>query len=363
MSRWTYIWLAALLFAGGWPLESGTPQQSPPPQPPATAPAVPTEAAPPQKPEVPEQPKADTPTVKPAPVKPDAPGVPRSEFTISAEVDLVLLDVSVKDANGGFVSGLPENAFTVYEDGKPQKITQFANADIPVTVGLVVDNSGSMRPKKPDVVTASLVFVQSSNPQDEVFVINFNDKVRRGLPDIVPFTDDIQMLRAALVKTEPAGRTALYDAIIAGLNQLDMGRRDKKTLIVISDGGDNISQQHFRDVMNRVLESRATIYTLGLFDEDDPDRNPDVLRKLANVSGGVCYLPKKLSEIVDISRQIAKDIRTRYTIGYIPSHTEKTGTRHVKVQVTSPNHEKLIARTRTNYVIRPTQESDRESKR
>ncbi len=273
------------------------------------------------------------------------------EFTISAEVDLVLLDVSVRDSGGGFVSGLSKDAFTVMEDGKPQVITQFANQDVPVSIGLVIDNSGSMRPKKPEVVTAALVLIQASNPKDEVFVVNFNDKVWRGLPDMVPFTDDVAMLRKALNKTDPAGRTALYDAVLAAMHHLEMGRRDKRTLIVVSDGGDNVSTHTMKQVQEAVLESRATIYTVGVFDEDDRDRNPDVLRKLARVSGGVCYLPKKLSDVEDICRQIAKDIRTRYTVGYVPQNLNKPGQRHIKVAVSAPDHGKLVAHTRTTYLV------------
>ncbi len=301
------------MFAAGWPLHS----QSSPQQLAAS---------------VPEQP-------------------PTSNYTITANVNLVLLDVSVRDTEGGFVSGLPKEAFTVFEDGKPQAITQFANRDVPVTLGLVVDNSGSMRPKKPEVVTAALVLIQSSNPEDEVFIVNFNDSVWRGLPDIVPFTDDVQMLRKALVKTDPAGRTALYDAILASLHQLKMGRRDKKTLVVVSDGGDNASTHTLHEVIQAALESEATIYTVGVFSSDDPDRNPDVLKKLAHLTGGVCYLPQDVSRAVEICREIAKDIRTRYTIGYIPQHLDKPGQHHIKVVVNSPDHEKLIARTRTTYVI------------
>ncbi len=287
----------------------------------------------------------------------------QKEFTISADVDLVLLDVSVRDSDGGFVSGLPQSAFTVLEDGHPQKITQFADQDIPVTIGLVVDNSGSMRPKKPEVITAALILIQASNPKDEVFVINFNDTVRRGLPDLVPFTDDTSELRKALARTDPAGRTALYDAVITGVQQLDMGRRDKKTLVVVSDGGDNISTHSFREALDAVLASRATIYTIGIFNEDDKDKNPDVLKKLAHVSGGVCYLPKQLSEVEDICRQIAKDIRTRYTIGYVPQGLSKPGVRHIKVEAHSPDYGKLVARTRTSYTVASSTESaDRKKK-
>jgi len=261
------------------------------------------------------------------------------------------LDVSVRDSEGGFVSGLGKDAFTILEDGHPQTITQFANQDVPVSIGLIVDNSGSMRSKKPEVITSALVLIQASNPQDEVFVVNFNDKVRRGLPDMVPFTDDVTMLRTALTSTDPVGRTALYDAVLAGLRQLEMGRRDKKTLVVVSDGGDNISTHSFKECEDAVLQSRATIYTVGIFDEEDRDRNPDVLRKLAKISGGVCYLPKKLSEVQDICRQIAKDIRTRYTIAYVPQNMNKAGVRHIKVDVHAPDHGKLIAHTRTSYMV------------
>jgi VWFA-related protein len=186
-------------------------------------------------------------------------------------------------------------------------------------VGLVVDNSGSMAPKRPDVITAALVFVGASNPADEVFVVNFNDKVLKGLPDTVLFSDDIAQLRAALWKGPSQGRTALYDAIMDSLHILDMGRQAKKTLIVTSDGGDNNSKHNFRDVMDAVLASRATIYTVGIFDTDDPDRTPDVLKKLANVSGGVVYFPEKPKEVLDICRQIAKDTRSRYTLAYVPT--------------------------------------------
>lgn len=271
------------------------------------------------------------------------------QFTITADVELVLLDVSVKDPKGGFVSGLEKNAFTVFEDGKPQEITQFSNQEVPVSLGLVVDNSGSMRSKKPDVVTAALVLVQASNPLDEIFVINFNDSVRRGLPDLTPFTDDIQMLREALSKDDPAGRTSLYDALIAALHHLEMGRRDKKTLVLVSDGGDNASTHSLDEAIKAALESRATIYTVGIFDDDDKDKNPAVLKRLADLTGGVYYRPRRISDVVDVTRQIAKDIRTRYTIGFVPQHAGKPGRRRLKVEVKSPDGERLSARTRTYY--------------
>jgi VWFA-related protein len=274
----------------------------------------------------------------------------QGNFTIQTTSRLVLLDVSVKDASGGFVSGLTKENFKVFEDGKPGEISQFSNADIPVTVGIAVDESGSMRPKRPQVITAAWIFIQASNPMDEIFVVNFNEKPRLGLPDNVLFSDDPKQLRAALWQGNPEGRTALYDAIEMSLHRLEFGRQAKKTLVVISDGGDNHSTHTQQEVMQDVLSSLTTIYTVGIYDEDDPERNEGVLKNLAQVSGGVFFHPKDLEEIVPICRQIAKDIRSRYTVGYVPSAEGKV-VRHIKVEASSPDHPKLIVRTRTKYVF------------
>ena len=275
------------------------------------------------------------------------------QYTIRTTARLVLLDVSVKDASGGLVAGLNKENFEVRENGVVQQITQFAHADIPVTAGLVVDESGSMRAKQAEVITAALAFIGASNPQDEIFVINFNEKARRGLPDMQLFSDNINQLRNALWRGVPEGRTALYDAIELGLHQADFGRRDKKSLIVISDGGDNVSTHTLQDVMHEVLDSVATIYAIGIFEEDDPDKNPGVLKRIAQVSGGGAYFPKKLNEIVPICRDIAKDIRTRYTIGYIPVENQKAAERHIKVEVRSARGQKLLVKARTSYLFTP----------
>lgn len=277
------------------------------------------------------------------------------EYTIRTTSRLVLLDVSVKDIAGGLVSGLSSENFKVYEDGKLQRITQFAHADTPVTIGLVVDESGSMLPKRMEVIAAAVEFIQASNPQDEIFVINFNEAPRRGLPEMMLFSDDIRQLQAALWRGDPQGRTALYDAIDMAVHHLDYGRRDKKTLVVISDGGDNVSAHTFKDVMRHVLETASTIYTIGIFDEDDPDRNPGILNRIAHVSGGGSYFPHKLTEIVPICREIAKDIRTRYTIGYVPTEGNQKSERHIRVVAASPDGRKLTVRTRTSYLFTPDQ--------
>ena len=285
--------------------------------------------------------------------QPAGPGQEPSQYTIRTTSRLVLLDVSVKDGSGGLVSGLSKENFEVREDGRPQTITQFAHADIPVTVGLVVDESGSMRRKQPEVVTAALAFLGASNPQDEIFVINFNEKARRGLPDIQLFSDNLEQLRAALWRGVPEGRTALYDAVEMALHQLDFGRRDKKTLIVISDGGDNASTHTLDEVMHDVLDSVASIYTIGVYDEDDPDKNPVVLKRIARVSGGGAYFPHQLDEIIPVCREIAKDIRARYTIGYVPISGEGKTERHIKVSARSTAGQKLAVRARSSYLFTP----------
>jgi len=277
-------------------------------------------------------------------------------YTIRTTSRLVLLDVSVRDSSGGIVGDLTKENFTIYEDGKRQEITQFAHADTPVTVGLVVDESGSMRQKQAEVITAALAFIRGSNPQDEIFVINFNEKPRRGLPDLQLFSDNASELRDALWRGVPEGRTALYDAIEMALRQLDMGRQEKKTLVVVSDGGDNVSAHKLQDVMNDVRRSVATIYTIGIFDEEDPDRNPGVLKQIAKVSGGEAFFPKKLDEIGAICSDIAKDIRARYTIGYVPVSGDKASERHTKVIATSPSGQKLVVKARTSYLFAPEPE-------
>ncbi len=280
-------------------------------------------------------------------------GTPQGgEFKISTDVVLVLLDVSVKDAKGGYVPGLSKDDFHIYEDGVVQKITVFASADVPVAVGLVMDDSGSMESKRPELITAGLAFVGASNPQDQIFVVNFNDKVRRGLPQTTPFTDDVNLLWSALSRSQPEGRTALYDAIAFALHHVDSGQRDKKALVVVSDGGDTCSTHSFKELMRLIQESHTTIYTVGIFDADDLDRNPQVLKRIASASGGECFLPTDFGQLIPICKKIAKDIRNRYTIGYIPAQSgEKAGLRKIRVAVDAPGHEKLIVRTRTGYSV------------
>jgi len=271
------------------------------------------------------------------------------DFTIHSDVRLVLLDVSVKDRDGAFVPGLAKENFAVFENGARQPITVFAHEDLPVTVGILVDESQSMLPKRADVISAAGTLIAEGNPQDEIFVLNFNETVRRGLPQGTLFSSDIQQLNTALYRGSPAGRTALYDAVFDGLDQLELGHRDKKALVVISDGGDNASHRHRREVFEKLNRSIATLYTVGLYDADDQDRSPGLLTHLAAVSGGEAYFPASPADMTGVCQGIAKDIRTRYTVGYAPQISNGGALRHIHVRVSAPSHPRLIARARTQY--------------
>lgn len=283
---------------------------------------------------------------------------PDETFKLSVTAEFVLLDVSVKSAAGDHVSGLTKNNFRVYEDGKLQALSHFASEDVPVTAGLVIDTSGSMRPKRAEVVKAALAFLGASNRSDEIFIVHFNDTVKLGLPAETPFTDDLLKLRAALSLGTPQGRTALNDAIVLSLSHLEQGKRDRRTLVLVSDGGDNNSVYGAEDVRRKVLESRATIYTIGIFDEADQDRNPNLLQRLAQISGGESFLDVQLSEVNAICQQVAIDIRTRYTMGYVPVRSGEQGAlRKIRVTASTPAGHKLVVHTRTRYVLPPKGES------
>ncbi len=271
------------------------------------------------------------------------------DFVIHSDVRLVLLDVSVKDRDGGFITGLSKDDFHVDENGVRQDISVFADNDIPVTVGIVVDNSRSMASKRAEVLLSAMAFIEGSNPRDEIFVLNFNDTVKAGLPQPMLFSDDIRLLRSALARGFAEGRTALNDAIVDGLAQLKLGKRDKKTLVVISDGGDNASEHKRGQMLDMVERSIATIYTIGLFDTEDADRDPRILKKLAGISGGQAYFPAGEDDLKEVCTSIAKDIRRRYTIGYQPMASNGGALRRIHVRVSAPGRERIIARTRTSY--------------
>ena len=270
--------------------------------------------------------------------------------TMRVSVGLVVLHVTVKDHRGNIVSDLNQGDFHVYENGAMQQISYFSHNDIPVTVGLVIDNSGSMGPKRSEVIVAGLAFARSSNPQDQMFVVNFNEHVRFALPDNTPFTDQPSQLDVALSRINADGETALYDAIGASLEHLKSGDRNKKALIVISDGGDNASHHTLAQVIAAARVSDAIIYTLDISDQNDPDNNPRILKQLAKDTGGEAFRPHSLSDLVPICEQIARDIRTQYTIAYVPTNRRQDGTyRTIQVKASAPGRGRLFVRTRTGY--------------
>ena len=272
-------------------------------------------------------------------------------YQISVNVDLVVLNATVRDGKGRFASDLSEQDFAVYEDGVRQSIRLFRHEDIPVTVGLVVDHSGSMRAKIADVIAAARTFVRSSSPEDEMFVVNFNEKVTLGLPDNLPFSNRSEDLGSAIANAPTTGRTALYDAVFEARNRLQTGSREKRVLIVISDGGDNASAHTLADVLKMASQSTTLVYTIGIFDEEDPDRNPGVLRQLAGVTGGEAFFPGEYREVVAICERIARDIRNQYTIGYLSSSAARPGAfLSIRVAAAAPGHGKLSVRARSGYI-------------
>lgn len=298
--------------------------------------------------------------ISPAPPPPPPPGAQGQKtdqgYRIKANVDLVVLHTTVADDKGQFVSDLGKNNFRVFEDKVEQTLSVFSREDIPLTMGLVIDNSGSMREKRAQVNAAALTFVRTSNPQDEVFVVNFNDEFYLDLNE--DFTSDTKELNEALERIDTRGSTALYDAIIGSLDHLKKGHKDKRILLVVTDGDDDASRKTFEYTVKVAQQSNAEIYAVGVFSDDDRKSNKKMVRNskrilttLAEATGGLAYFPDNLGQVESICAQVARDIRNQYTLGYYPTNSSKDGTfRAVQVQiVSSKGHGKLSARTRTGY--------------
>ena len=272
-------------------------------------------------------------------------------FRVSIDVALVVLHATVSNQESGFVADLKEQDFKVYEAGVAQRIQHFSTEDLPVTVGLVIDHSTTMLPKLPEVITAARTFVRLSNRDDEMFVVNFADKPTLGLLRAVRFTADPAELERAIAAAPVEGETALYDAIARALDELQAGSRDRKALIVVSDGGDNASAHNLGQVMKLAGRSNAVIYTIGIYRQDDPDRNPDVLRRLAQATGGESFLPGQTENVEAVCKRIARDMRHQYTIGYVPISLPPDGAyRAIRVEARAQGHGKLTVRTRTGYI-------------
>jgi VWFA-related protein len=271
-------------------------------------------------------------------------------FQISVDVALVVLQATIRDHQGHAVPQLTREDFEVFEDGKLQPIRVFRHEDTPLAVGLVIDHSGSMKEKLDEVTAGARAFVRSSNSNDQMFVVNFNEKVSQGLPQGVRFSGSVEALAAAVSGHPAVGMTALYDAIVDGLIRLRDGTLEKKVLIVISDGGDNASKAPLDRVLKMAQQSNAAIYTIGIFEPDDPDGKPGVLRRLSRETGGQAFFPTQLTETVEICERIAKDIRDQYTIGYSSSSEKRDGAYHkIRLTARSTKSGKLSVRTRAGY--------------
>jgi Ca-activated chloride channel family protein len=274
------------------------------------------------------------------------------EYTLKLNANMVILSATVLDRHNALVSGLNKDDFQIYEDGVLQQIKNFSHEDIPVTAGILVDNSGSMGPKRADVIAAALAFARSSNPQDQMFVVNFNDHVSFGLPASTPFTDQQDQLQVALSGITSIGETSLYDGLAAALEHLKLGNRDKKVLILISDGGDNASKHSLTQVIDMAKHSAAIIYAIGIFDEQDGDQDPGVLRRFAKETGGEAFFPESSREIASICEGIARDIRTQYTLTYVPTIASQDGRyRAIEVKASMRGRGRLSVRTRTGYSV------------
>jgi Ca-activated chloride channel homolog len=280
----------------------------------------------------------------------------------SSESELVVLHVAVRDKKGGYVGGLEQDAFRVQENRQPQAISFFNSQDAPVTLGLLIDSSGSMAPNREMVIAASLAFTRAMNTNDEFFVLGFNEEIHTPLPAAAPFTHHEPTLRVALIQAIKArGQTAIYDAVRAGLGYVSKGGFERQILVVMSDGGDNASAVTRQQVLAAAQASNAVIYTIALVDPMDSEADPGFLSELAQTTGGVAFRPRSATEIDEILQRVARDIRNMYTIGYVPSPAPSPGTRtganarneqlrRVSVDVRLPNGQKLAVRTRRAYL-------------
>jgi VWFA-related protein len=270
-------------------------------------------------------------------------------FVLVTQVNEVNLPVTVMDPKRHLVTNLEKTNFQVYEDGQPQTIARFSREDIPVSIGIVVDNSGSMRTKRAAVSKAVINLIQASNPQDEVFVVNFNDDPYLDQD----FTNKIEPLREALDRVDSRGGTALYDAVIASADHLAKGaKREKKALLVVTDGVDNESRESLEQAIRKVQDDKGpAIYTIGILgDEPGIKRAKRALQSLSDQTGGVAFFPKDLVEVDEISQEVAKDIRNQYSITYKPTNPRSNGGyRKVKVEARAPGYKDLQARTRDGY--------------
>ena len=270
-------------------------------------------------------------------------------FVFRKQVEEVLLHATVVDDKQHIVTNLDKGDFNVFEDGRPQTITSFKHEDIPVAMGIVVDNSGSMREKRQKVNAAALNLVRSSNPNDAVFIVNFNDEYYLDQD----FTSNINKLKEGLEKIEARGGTALYDAVVASAEHLKQeAKLEKKVILVVTDGEDNESAETLEQAVRRLQrDGGPTVYAIGILEkEEHPKHAKRALQIMSERTGGIAFFPQTLDEVDAISRTVAHDIRTQYTIGYKPTTPkDQGGYRQVKVDAHAHGYGKLSVRTKSGY--------------
>jgi Ca-activated chloride channel family protein len=271
-----------------------------------------------------------------------------SVFVFKTQVREVILHATVVDEQRHLVTDLDRPAFTAFENGVPQATTSFHREDVPVAMGIVIDNSGSMREKRDKVNQSVLNLIRAGKSNDETFVVNFSQDSYLDQD----FTSDIDLLQGALQKVSARGSTALYDAIVASAVHLQNNTRvQRKVLLVITDGRDNASQETLQAAMRRLQQKDGpTLYAIGLLGDDFQKPDTVALQSLAEVTGGVAFFPKRLDEVDDITRVVARDIHSQYTIGYKPAdHSKNGGYRAIEVRAQALGHRKLTVRTRSGY--------------
>jgi VWFA-related protein len=270
----------------------------------------------------------------------------------SSHSELVVLHATITDQAGAYVTGLTREAFAILEDGQPQSPQLFASDEAPVTVGLLVDSSGSMQPNRERVIAAVAAFAEARHPRDELFALAFNDRITAALPPTAPFTSDVAVLQAGLGQAiHTSGRTALFDGIVAGLDYLGRGHHERRVLVIVSDGADNASSATFEEVVAKTRASNVVVYTVALVDPVDRSGNPGLLKRIAQANGGDGFAPNNVGDISEVLQRIARDIRHTYTIGYVSTNPARDGAfRQIRLVVRSPDRRRLVVRTRSGYL-------------
>jgi Ca-activated chloride channel family protein len=269
-------------------------------------------------------------------------------FKLNVNVDLVELHVTVSDANDRPVGGLKMEHFRVIENRVPQEIAVFKHEDLPVSLGLVIDNSRSIEPRKARLDAAALTFVRRSNPVDETFIVHFDFSARISKD----FTSAAPDLEATLDSVKPYGQTALYDAVMLAVDKMEEAKYQKKALLLITDGIDNVSTHTLEEAIEKVRRSRIALYAVGLLSSAGGETAETSLIKLAEAGGGRAYFPQNVEEAAKTIEQVARDLREQYTIGYFPTNPSREGEwRSVRVEVVPPRGfpQKLDANYRHGY--------------